>query len=138
MFIFTHFFILALSSKAILLVDKLPNKWAIIIGKCLNIWVNIKILSLIILLILDVPNPLICSHSLILPLLYALTSRGNFVWIKPYTRNIFFITSTNSAWGWFAKSCGMHERTLLIEIESNYSKKFSLNHLVKLICSRFM
>ena len=55
---FLHAHILVFVIEAILLVDHFPNERPIVVGKRLDVTTQVKILSLIIILVLHVPNPL--------------------------------------------------------------------------------
>lgn len=97
----THGFVLVLASEAILFVDELPNGWAIIIGICLDIGVNIEIFALVILLIFHMPNPLVASESLVGPFLDTSSPRWDFISVGPDRRDILLIASADTARRWF-------------------------------------
>ena len=84
--------------KAILLIDHIPNGRSIIIGEGLDIIIEIKILSLIIFFILDMPNPvdILASSSLFFPNIHTPTLFFlNFICTNPIHWNIFLIATTD-------------------------------------------
>lgn len=126
--LFTYILIFIRTCKTILLIYHLPNSWTVIMSERLNVFIKIKVLSLIVLLILYVPYPI---HALILSLFipYVKIPRLmlNLICFNPILRNIFLVTSTNIASIIFAYPILYIQRTLTIKVKSHKSKILCFN-----------
>ena len=139
MLLFTYIFIIFSKFtclKTVFFINHLPNCWSIVVGKWLDIFIKVKILSFVILLIFYVPNPskfvidlcfVVNFFSLFFPDIY-LASELFFYFIslfKPLNWNISLITSTDCTTFWLTNSISSIQLTLSVEIHSNHSKIFS-------------
>ena len=122
---------LIFADKAIFLVDKLPNKRAIIVCISLDYLVNVEVLSLVVFLVLDVPAPFVALQHLWRPYIDAVATR-NAILIIPYSRNVLHFTSTDRAGGGLAKPACMREWTLLVDVDPDDSEELGLYQFVKL------
>lgn len=96
--LFAYILIFIGTCKTILFIYHLPNSRTVIMSKRLNVFIKIKVLSLIVLFILYVPNPI---HALVLSLFVPHVKFPslvlNLICFNPILRNIFLVTSTNIA-----------------------------------------
>ena len=120
----THFFELA--AKAVLLIDELPDIWAVIISIAFNVGVKIEVFSFIVLFILDVPNPVLIACTLGRPFFNSETSRNRLLVISPNIRNIFFRTPADGAGDGLANTIGSYQWAGFLQVKTNDSKILGL------------
>lgn len=124
--------------ETVFFIDQRPNVWSIISRIRLNVKMHIKILSSVILLVLDVPYPLIIRLvSLVSPYLFifCLEVFPDLIGNHPVLGDIFFITSTNTTAFWFAKFIHIWKWAFWVDIQSENLEEFCLDKLVDDICS---
>jgi hypothetical protein len=93
--LFTSVLIFVRTCKTILFIYHLPDSRAIVMSVRLNVFIKIKVLSLIVLFVLYMPHPI---HALILSLFFPhieICTRLmlNLISLDPILRNILLVTS---------------------------------------------
>ena len=125
----THLLIIMPALKAIFFIDQRPNVWPIISWVRFDVKMHIKILSLVILFVLNMPNPLIIGLvSLVSPyfFIFGLKAFLNLVSNHPILGDIFFVASANTTAFWFAKFIHIWKWTFRVYIESKDLEEFCL------------
>ena len=125
-------------SKAVLLINHLPDGWAIIVGEWLNISVKIKILTPIVFFILDMPHP---AHlwNVLLSLLFLLQFIVELhielmlylIGLYPVCGNVLFVTPTNSTTFRLAYLCSNIQLTFSVQVGPECSKILCLDEWVQ-------
>lgn len=80
---------LQFSRKAILLIDQIPNESPIVTRKCLLIEINIKVLALIILHLLNVPDALLNLLPVIFDIITGVPFRSPLIDISSLLTTMF-------------------------------------------------
>lgn len=132
LFVFAHALHLVFAAEAILLVDELPNEGAIIIGIGLDVRVDVEVLPLVVLLVLHVPDPLAPLHPLRRPLLDPVPARRHPLRVQPYARDVLLLAPADAAGSGLAEAAGVGERTLLVDVESDYAEELGLDEFAEL------
>jgi hypothetical protein len=127
-FFVAHQLEIILALETILLVNERPDVRSIIIGKRLDVYLDIKILPLIVLLVLDMPHPpVLLLVALDLPQIHLLVFPNDLVGLAPKTWNVLGVTSADRAALGLTYFILNHKRTLFIKIEANEAKIFGLD-----------
>lgn len=123
-FLGAHLLVFRLSTKAVILVNHIPDQRAIIVGERLDVGVNIEVLSLVVFLILNVPNPVSIAVSLISPQIHLLAFASDSVGLHPKTWYLLLIASANLAGGGLTHDVKILQWAFLLEVKSYYSEEF--------------
>lgn len=116
--------------EAILVVDQLPNKSTVVVGKTLNVVVNVKVLPHVIAFVLHVPHPPAFLASLNTPKIHSLRMRANSVGICPRLRDVSVVAATDRATVRLADAVEDAEWTFLIDVQSDHSEVLGLDELL--------
>lgn len=122
-----HVVVVLAAAEAILLVDELPNGRPIVVCVGLDVRKDVEVFTLVVLLVLHVPNPLPLAHALRSPLLLPAAARGHPIEIGPNRRNILLIAATDATGSGLTEPPLKRERALLVEIQPDDAEKFGLD-----------
>lgn len=97
---------------------------------------HIKVLTFVILLILDVPNPLAWSViSLLRPHIFIFVCAFDLIGFYPVLRDILLVASANGAAFGFTQLLHVGQRAIRINIDAQDTKVFSFHKLMQIACS---
>ena len=115
-------------AEAVILIYKFPNVGAVVIGERLDVRMYVEILSLIISLILDVPNPAVFADAaLVLPQVEVVEVRLDFLRVGPELGNVLVVAPTNCAALTLADLVHGAQLALLVYVQADYSEVLGLH-----------
>jgi len=118
--------------EAVLLVDEFPDVGAIIVGKGLDIGVYVEVLSLVVGLVLDVPDPaVLCVASFVLPKVLIMEVRLDLLRVGPEFWNVLVVASAHCATLALADFVHSAQLALLVYVQSDYTEVFGLHQLAQ-------
>lgn len=125
--LFAHVVVVLAAAEAVLLVNELPDGRAIVVCIRLDVRKDVEVLTLVVLLVLYLPNPLTLTHPLSPPLLLPAAARGHPIEMGPNRGNILLVAAANATGSGLTEPPLKREWALLVEVEPDDAEKFGLD-----------
>jgi hypothetical protein len=97
LFLLAQFAVGFVAAEAALLVDQLPDGRPVVVGVGFHVGTDVEVLALVVLLVLNVPDPLFAALPLWRPLLHSVPARRGAIEMHPNGRDILLITAADVA-----------------------------------------